>query len=74
MKLICVPGLAVPVPGAGETSTLVPASLALWCSVAGRHAGETPLGATKPCLPERTPVPRRTATTSDATAATNRTM
>ena len=35
-------GLAVPVPGSGETSTSVPGSVAVCWSVAGRHEGETP--------------------------------
>ena len=41
-KLIWVWGLAVPLPGAGETSTPVLPSAAVRSSVAGRHEGETP--------------------------------
>ena len=67
-KLICVPGLAVLLSGAGETSTVVPSSAALWPSVAGRHAGEAPLGATAVCAPERLPVLRTTATTTHASS------
>src|SRR3989440_3454692 len=71
-KLICVLGLAVTVPGAGETSTPEPASSALWSSVAGRQEGEGPLGGTgrAPDLP----VPSTIATVTHATAATSRTM
>ena len=74
LKLICVRGLAVSVSGAGDTSTLAPASLATWFSVAGRHAGEAPLGGTIVCAPEKLPVPSTMATTSQLEAATSRAM
>src|SRR5690348_12802766 len=73
-KLIWVAGFAVSVSGAGETCTVVPASVALGSRVAGRHAGEAPLGGTTVCAPERLPVPSTIATTTHARAATSRTM
>ena len=73
-KLICVRRLAVLVPGAGDTSTLAPARAALWSSVAGRHAGEGPLGGIEVRVPERLPVANTAATTTHATAATSGTM
>jgi hypothetical protein len=39
--LTCVWGFAVSVSGAGETSTPVAPSAALWSSVADRHAGDS---------------------------------
>jgi len=69
-----VRGLAVSVSRAGDTSTFVPASLAMWFSVAGKQAGDAPLGGMIVCAPERLPVPRTMATASQLEAATSRTM
>jgi len=52
----------VSVPGAGETSTDVPASWALWCKVAGRQAGALRFDDTvRPRVPEEPQPPSASA-------------
>ena len=72
-KLICVRGFAVTVPGAGETSTGTPASLALWSSVVGRHAGARTEAVSEACdarVVELAALEPQPATASAALAAT----
>jgi len=75
-KLICVSGLAVSVPGSGETSTSVPARLALCASVEGRQDGETALAASFALAPNmpRLGEPLAIAATIHPRTATRRTM
>src|SRR5580693_4300285 len=72
-KLICVRGLAVSVPGSGETSTSVPGRLALCASVEGRHDGEIVLAVRPPKMP-RLGEPLAIAATIHPRTATRRTM
>ncbi len=75
-KLICVCGLAVPVPGSGETSTAVPARLALCASVDGRQEGELALAVSFLLWPKmpRLAEPLAIAATTHPRTATRRTM
>src|SRR5271166_2413643 len=75
-KLICVCGLAVSVPGSGETSTSVPARLALCASVEGRQVGEIVLAVRSALAPNipRLGEPLAIAATIHPRTATRRTM
>src|SRR5271168_3443664 len=71
-KLICVCGVAVSVPGSGDTSTATPASLALWSVLLGRHEGALALEAAEACLPEPQPAAATVTITASAHPAARR--
>src|ERR1700733_976487 len=72
-KLIWVSGLAVSVPGSGETSTSVPGRLALCSIVVGKHEGELAFALVLVWVLEDPQAAITTATATTATA-TSRTM